>query len=147
MAAWHHRHNGYEFEQTLGNSEGQGSLVCCSPWGCKESGLATRQQNIFIFGYAGSWFLRGLLSSCDAPASHCSGFSCCGTWGLGVKACGLQKLQLPDSRAQVQQLWHMGFAVLRHMGYSWIKDGTCVSCIGRLILNQWTTREVPNWAL
>ena len=28
--------NGHEFEQTLGDSEGQGSLVCRSPWGCKE---------------------------------------------------------------------------------------------------------------
>ena len=28
--------NGHEIEQTLGNSEGQGSLACCSPWGCKE---------------------------------------------------------------------------------------------------------------
>ena len=33
MAGWHHRLNGQEFEQTLGDSEGQGSLVCCSPWG------------------------------------------------------------------------------------------------------------------
>ena len=31
MAGWHHRLNGHEFEQTLGDSEGQGSLVCCSP--------------------------------------------------------------------------------------------------------------------
>ena len=30
---WHHRLDGHEFEQTLGHSEGQGSLVCCSPWG------------------------------------------------------------------------------------------------------------------
>ena len=29
--------NGHEFEQALGDREGQGSLVCCSPWGCKES--------------------------------------------------------------------------------------------------------------
>ena len=29
-------HHGHEFEQTLGNSGGQGSLVFCSPWGCKE---------------------------------------------------------------------------------------------------------------
>ena len=28
--------NGLEFEQTPGDSEGQGSLACCSPWGCKE---------------------------------------------------------------------------------------------------------------
>ena len=33
---WHHRLSGHEFEQNLGDSEGQGSLVCCSPWGHKE---------------------------------------------------------------------------------------------------------------
>ena len=37
MVGWHHQLNGLEFEQTLGDSEGQGSLVGCSPWGCKES--------------------------------------------------------------------------------------------------------------
>ena len=36
MVGWHYWFNGHEFEQTLGDSEGQGSLVCCSPWGCKE---------------------------------------------------------------------------------------------------------------
>ena len=36
MVGWHHQHNGQEFEQTLGNSEGQGSLACCSPWNHKE---------------------------------------------------------------------------------------------------------------
>ena len=36
MVGWHHRFNGHEFEQTQGSSEGQKSLVCCSPWGCKE---------------------------------------------------------------------------------------------------------------
>ena len=34
---WHHWLDGHEFEQTLGDSEGQGSLACCSPQGCKES--------------------------------------------------------------------------------------------------------------
>ena len=34
--------NGHEFEQTLGDSEGQGSLTCCSPWGGKE--LDTTEQ-------------------------------------------------------------------------------------------------------
>ena len=37
MAGWHHQLNGHKFEQTLGDSEGQGSLACCSPQGCKES--------------------------------------------------------------------------------------------------------------
>ena len=32
MVGWHPRHNGHEFEQTPGDSEGQGSLACCSPW-------------------------------------------------------------------------------------------------------------------
>ena len=36
---WHHRLNGHEFGQTQGGSGGQGSLVCCSTWGLKESNL------------------------------------------------------------------------------------------------------------
>ena len=39
MIGWHHRLNGHEFEQTMGDSEGQGSLVCFSLWGCKESDM------------------------------------------------------------------------------------------------------------
>ena len=37
MVRLHHPLNGHEFEQVPGGSEGQGSLVCCSPWGVKES--------------------------------------------------------------------------------------------------------------
>ena len=37
MVGRHQWHNGHEFEEPLGDSEGQGSLACCSPWGCKES--------------------------------------------------------------------------------------------------------------
>ena len=40
---WHYRLNAHEFEQALGDGEGQGSLACCSPWGCKE--LDTEQLN------------------------------------------------------------------------------------------------------
>ena len=32
MAGWHHQLRGHEFEQALGESEGQGSLVCCTSW-------------------------------------------------------------------------------------------------------------------
>ena len=31
-----HRCNAHELEQTLGDGEGQGGLVCCNPWGCEE---------------------------------------------------------------------------------------------------------------
>ena len=37
--------HGHEFEQTLGGGEGQGSLVCCHPWGCKESDMTERLNN------------------------------------------------------------------------------------------------------
>ena len=36
MVAWYHQLNVHESEQTLGDGEGQGSLACCSPRGCKE---------------------------------------------------------------------------------------------------------------
>ena len=36
MVEWHHQLNGHDFEQALGAGDGQGSLVCYSPCGCKE---------------------------------------------------------------------------------------------------------------
>ena len=42
MGEWHHRFDGYEFERALGVGDGQGSLMCYSPWGCKESDAAER---------------------------------------------------------------------------------------------------------
>ena len=44
MVGWHHQLNGHEFEQALGVGDGLGSLACCNPWGCKESGV-TEQLN------------------------------------------------------------------------------------------------------
>ena len=44
MVGWHHQLDGHEFEQTPGNSEGQGSLVCCSPWSCKGSDTTESTQ-------------------------------------------------------------------------------------------------------
>ena len=39
IVGWHHRLDGHEFEQAPGVDDGQGSLVCCSPWGHKESDM------------------------------------------------------------------------------------------------------------
>ena len=47
MVGWHHRLNGHEFEQTLGDGEGQGSLACCRPWVCKELDT-TKEMNRLI---------------------------------------------------------------------------------------------------
>ena len=45
MFGWHHRLDRHEFEQALGDSEGQGSLVCCSSWGCKELDMTQQLNN------------------------------------------------------------------------------------------------------
>ena len=45
MVGWHHQLNEHEFEQTLGDSEGQGSLACCSPWGLSQTRLEGLNNN------------------------------------------------------------------------------------------------------
>ena len=89
---------------------------------------------------------QGLLSTCGAWASHCSGFSGCRAQALGysgsvivvirLSSCGAQgqQLQLLGSRAQAQQLLCLGLVALQHGGSSQTRDQTCVSCIGRQIL-------------
>ena len=63
MVGWHHRLNGHECEQTQGDGEGRGSLMCCSPWGHKESehDLAIeKQQNrwkAYRFYFSGEFLL------------------------------------------------------------------------------------------
>ena len=44
VVGWHHRHNRYEFEQAQGTGDRESGLVCCSPWGCKES-VMTKKMN------------------------------------------------------------------------------------------------------
>ena len=45
MVGWHHQLNGHEFEQTLGDGEGQGGLICCSPCGHKEVDMTELLNN------------------------------------------------------------------------------------------------------
>ena len=45
MVGWHHQLNGHEFEQAPGDGEGQGNLVCCSPWCHKESNMTEQIKN------------------------------------------------------------------------------------------------------
>ena len=45
MVGWHHGLGGREFEQAPGVADGQGSLVCCSPWGRKGSDTTERLNN------------------------------------------------------------------------------------------------------
>ena len=49
MVGWHYPLNEHKFEKTLGNSEGQGSLVCCSSWSCRvRFDLATDQRKLLL---------------------------------------------------------------------------------------------------
>ena len=66
MVEWHHQLNEHEFEQTLGNGEGQGRLVCCSPWGRKESNTTERlnYNNKNLKGFPGASV--GKESICNA---------------------------------------------------------------------------------
>ena len=45
MVGWHYWLDEHEFEQAPGGGKGQGSLTCCSPWGCKESDMTEQQPN------------------------------------------------------------------------------------------------------
>ena len=55
MVGWYHQLDGHESEQTQGDGKRQGSLACCSPWGCKE--LDTTEQRstnkCLVNGYRG----------------------------------------------------------------------------------------------
>ena len=48
MVGWHHQIKEHEFEQALGDGEGQGSLACCSPWGSKELDMTEQLNNSVI---------------------------------------------------------------------------------------------------
>ena len=45
MVGWNYQLNGHEFEQALGDGEGQGSLACCRPWNCRDSYMTDRLNN------------------------------------------------------------------------------------------------------
>ena len=59
MVGWGHRLNGHKFEQTPGDSERQGSLMCCSPWSLKESDTTERLNS----NKAGSYLIQGLAKT------------------------------------------------------------------------------------
>ena len=82
------------------------TVLCC----CSGSSLV-----VTIQGYAWTSHCSS-FSCCGAPALGCMGFNSCGTWA--------QKLRIPGSRAQAQQLWHTGLVAPQHVGSSQIRDRT-----------------------
>ena len=70
MAGWHHLLNGHESEQTQGDSEGQGSLACCSPWGHR----VTRAERLNNKDVGNPLCLQRMRKSC--ATQNCSGCQC-----------------------------------------------------------------------
>ena len=69
MVGWHPRLNGHEFEQALGDGEGQGSLACCSPWGRQELDMTEQLNNNNL--YLGISVHRGYTPA-TLPRAHLS---------------------------------------------------------------------------
>ena len=84
IVGWHHRLGGHEFEQAPGIGDGQGSLACCSPWGCKELNTTEQLSWFDTMGRysatskgllpVGNWMgeVRGFNYICDALSKNSS---------------------------------------------------------------------------
>ena len=66
MVGWQHQLNRHEFEQALGDGEGQGSLACCSPWGLKGSDLTEQLKNN---NNSPSIYCSSIYNRCDIKAT------------------------------------------------------------------------------
>ena len=80
MVGWHHWLNGREFEQALGVGDGEGSLVCCRPWGCKESDMTEQLNWTELRVTECTHALRGMKQILLWPGTHLLG--CPALWGL-----------------------------------------------------------------
>ena len=69
MVGWHHWLSGLEFKQTPGDGEGQGSLVCCSPWGRKESDTTGRLDNSIVAVTKSAWVPQPDLMGCQVMST------------------------------------------------------------------------------
>ena len=84
MVGWHHWLDGHEFEQTPGIGDGQGSLVCCSPWGHKESDMTEQlnwSESYFLKKYLFIW-LHWVLVAVLEIFNLCCGVFSCDMWDL-----------------------------------------------------------------
>ena len=90
----------------------------------------------FIWGCAGSLLLCGLFPRWrDRLLSP---------WSTASSTCRLWYFQLLGARTQAQQLWLMGLVAPWHVGFSWTRDRTCVSCTRGKILYHWATGKAPH---
>ena len=90
---WHHRLNGHEFGQTLGDGEGQGSLICCNPWDLKESGRTEGLNNNNSKRNSQGFFLSLSGRDCFQLKIICikRGTSWCDTFCYPIEFCDISR--------------------------------------------------------
>ena len=89
MVGWHHWLNRHEFEETLGDSKGQGGLACCSPWGSQRVRNDWLNNNkIYGKSISSEWFKR---FSSSRWSSHLGSF-CLALWHA-LRVCSWQPVQ------------------------------------------------------
>ena len=157
MVGWHHQVNGHEFEQTLGDSEGQGSLACCSSWGCKESDTlrlnsssSTLTDSLWLLclgrwqgqkqeDKSGMHFHLPLIGRLEQECMHAQ--SC-------PTLCDPMDYSLPGSSVhgiiQARILEWVAISFSRRSSRP--RDQTCISCIGSWILNHWAIWEALGYS-
>ena len=131
---WHHRLNLHEFEQAPGVDDGQGSLACCSPWGCKELDTTDRlnhnsvcKVSIMFYGCTCAKSVQSCMTLCNSMDCSPPGSSVHGI----LQARILERVAISFSRRP-----------------SWPRDRTLVShvfCIGRWVLYISTTWKAPSY--
>ena len=124
MLGQHYWLNGHEFGQTLGESERQTSLACCSPWGHKEPGTTERLNNT-----QSCEKVKVLVSQSCLTVSDPTDCSLPGSSVLGIlQARTLKWVAMPSFRRLTQP---------RNQTHV-----SCVSCIAGGFFNHWAVREV-----
>ena len=78
MDRWHHQLDGHESEQAPVVGDGQGSLACCSPWGCKRIGhYRTTELNLNSFDNVHSFYNMSITLSRLIPSLSCGCYFTC----------------------------------------------------------------------
>ena len=122
MVGWHHWLYGHEFEQALGIGDGQGSLVCCSPWGFKESDTTEWLNWRYVWGHRKNWTN---LNSQLSLSSEC-------TLGLIIKTRSVVCISVTVAKHLSQILDISSFAMIKNSIYHW--SHICCCSVTRLCL-------------
>ena len=156
MAGGHHWLS--EFEQAPGVDDGQGSLVCCSPWGCKESDMTewlnwtqhyrSVQSNCSVIAQSSSLWLHGLHSPWNSPGQNTGVGSLSLLQGIfptqgsnpGLRHCRRILFQLSHRESPRTLEW---VAYPFSSRSSWPRNQTGVSFIAGRFFTNWAIREAP----